>query len=52
MPAYDGFRSDEDKSVAPTLPESAERHPEQTVRAVEMRSRVFALEYSKLLAQS
>jgi hypothetical protein len=51
MPAYDCFRLDNDQRVAPTLPESTKEHPEQAIRLVDAWSRVFALEYSELLAQ-
>ena len=44
VPAGDGLRFDDDQRVAPTSPESAQRHPEEAIASCEAWPRTAALE--------
>lgn len=51
MPANNGFRLDDDERVGPSIPERAQRHPEEPVAAFEAGPGMLALEHRELLAQ-
>ena len=51
MPADNGFRLDDDERVDPSIPEGAQRHPEEPVAAFEAGPRTPPLEDGELLAQ-
>ena len=51
MPADDCLRLHNNQRIRPSRPKLPQRGPEQTIKAVQCRSRSFAFEHSDLVAQ-